>query len=40
MNYKKEFLIFSENKFYNEWNLINKKYSLLNYILPTEDLRI
>ena len=31
-------LIFSENKLFNIWNLNNKKYSLLNYILPTQDL--
>ena len=28
----------SENKIFTKWNLINKKYSLLNYILPTQDL--
>ena len=30
--------IFSENKFFTNWNLNNKKYNLLNYILPTQDL--
>ncbi len=30
--------IFSENKLFSSWNLNNKKYSLLNYILPTQDL--
>ena len=35
---KNQVSIFSENKLYNSWNLNNKKYSLLNYILPTEDL--
>ena len=35
---KNQVSMFSENKMYNRWNLINKKYSLLNYILPTQDL--
>jgi len=30
--------MFSENKLYTNWNSNNKKYSLLNYILPTQDL--
>ncbi len=30
--------IFSENILYNNWNLNKKKFNLLNYILPTEDL--
>jgi len=30
--------MFSENKLFINWNLNNKKYSLLNYILPTQDL--
>ena len=30
--------MFSENNFFNIWNLNKKKYSLINYILPTEDL--
>ncbi len=35
---KNQVLMFSENKLFNNWNLNNKKYSLLNYILPTQDL--
>tara|TARA_Y100000741_G_scaffold200209_1_gene152294 strand:- start:958 stop:2034 length:1077 start_codon:yes stop_codon:yes gene_type:complete len=35
---KKDLLIYSENKFYNEWNSFSKNYHLINYILPTEDL--
>ncbi len=31
-------LMFSESKLYSSWNLDNKKYNLLNYILPTQDL--
>ncbi len=30
--------IYSENKLFNNWNLNNKRYHLLNYILPTQDL--
>ena len=30
--------MFSENYLFNNWNLNKKKYHLLNYILPTEDL--
>ncbi len=30
--------MFSENKLFNNWNSNNKKFSLLNYILPTQDL--
>ena len=30
--------MFSENKLFSSWNLKNKQYSLLNYILPTEDI--
>ena len=30
--------MFSENYLFSNWNLNNKKYHLLNYILPTEDL--
>ena len=30
--------MFSENILFTNWNLNNKKYSLLNYILPTQDL--
>ncbi len=35
---KNQVSMFSDNKLFNSWNLNNKKYSLLNYILPTEDL--
>ncbi len=35
---KKDLLIYSENKFYNEWNNFSENYHLINYILPTEDL--
>ena len=35
---KDEILMFSENYIFNNWNLDKKKYHLLNYILPTEDL--
>ncbi len=35
---KDEIQIFSESYLYNSWNLNKKKYHLLNYILPTEDL--
>ena len=35
---KNQVSMFSENKLYNTWNSNNKKYSLLNYILPTQDL--
>ena len=35
---KDEILMFSENYIFNNWNLNKKKYHLLNYILPTEDL--
>jgi len=31
-------LIFSNNPIYNNWNKINKRYQLINYLLPTEDL--
>ena len=31
-------LMFSENDLFNNWNLNNKQYYLLNYILPSEDL--
>jgi len=30
--------LFNNNVFYDSWNLINKNYFLLNYILPAEDL--
>ncbi len=35
---KNQVSIFSENKLFNNWNLNIKKYSLLNYVLPTQDL--
>tara|TARA_A100001015_G_scaffold305752_1_gene398943 strand:+ start:2095 stop:3183 length:1089 start_codon:yes stop_codon:yes gene_type:complete len=35
---KNQVSMFSENKLFTKWNLDNKKYSLLNYILPTQDL--
>ena len=35
---KNQVLMFSENKLFSRWNLNNKNYSLLNYILPTQDL--
>ena len=31
-------LIFSNNPIYNNWNKTNKRYQLINYLLPTEDL--
>ena len=30
--------IFSDNKIFNNWNLNNKKFNLINYILPIQDL--
>ena len=35
---KNQVSIFSENKFFTSWNLNKKKFSFLNYILPTQDL--
>ncbi len=35
---KNQVSMFSENKFFNNWNLNQKRYNLLNYILPTQDL--
>ncbi|WP_440927449.1 hypothetical protein [Candidatus Pelagibacter sp.] len=35
---KNQISIFSENKLFSNWNSNIKKYSLLNYILPTQDL--
>merc|ERR1711991_132503 len=35
---KNQVSMFSENKLFSNWNSNNKKYSLLNYILPTQDL--
>ena len=37
-NEKNQILLFSENPFYNNWNKSEKKYHLLNYILPNEDI--
>ena len=37
-NQKKQILLFSENPFYTNWNKSKKKYYLLNYILPNEDI--
>ena len=31
-------LFFNNNVFYKNWNKINKKFNLLNYLLPTEDI--
>jgi hypothetical protein len=33
-----EILMFSESDLFNSWNLDNKNYHLLKYVLPTEDL--
>ncbi len=35
---KNQVLIFSENVLFNNWNLTKKRFSLLNYILPLEDI--
>ena len=35
---KKDLLLFSNNKFFEEWNNFSKSYHLIEYILPTEDL--
>ncbi len=35
---KNQVLMFSENNLFNNWNLNKKKFNLLNYILPTEDI--
>ncbi len=35
---KNQVSMFSENILFTSWNLKNKKYNLLNYILPTQDL--
>lgn len=35
---KNQVSMFSENKLFTNWNLNNKKYNLLNYVLPTQDL--
>ena len=33
-----EMILFSDNQFYKNWNKDNQKNSLINYLLPTEDL--
>jgi len=35
---KKDLLLFSNNKIFNEWNNFIKSFHLIEYILPTEDL--
>ncbi len=35
---KRELLVFSNNKIFDEWNNDNNNFQLLEYILPTEDL--
>ena len=35
---KKDLLVFSNNKFFDNWNVQQESYHLINYILPTEDL--
>ena len=35
---KKELLLFSNNKFFDEWIIDKKKFHLIEYILPAEDL--
>jgi len=35
---KENLLVFSNNKFYDEWNNDNESFYLIDYILPTEDL--
>ena len=35
---KKELLIFSKNKIFDQWNNYKEKFHLIDYILPTEDL--
>ena len=37
-NENKQIILFSENPFYNNWNKSRKKYHLLDYILPNEDI--
>ena len=37
-NKSEELILFSENPIYQNWNKYNKKYHLLNYILPFEDI--
>ena len=35
---KENLLVFSDNKFYDEWNNYSESFYLIEYILPTEDL--
>ena len=35
---RRDLLIFSNNKFYNQWNTNKESFHLIDYILPTEDL--
>ena len=35
---KKDLLIFSNNKIFDQWNLHKKSFHLIDYVLPTEDL--
>ena len=35
---KKDLLVFSNNKIFNDWNNLNENFHLIEYILPTEDL--
>ena len=35
---KKDLLLFSKNKIFDEWNNLSKNFHLIEYILPTEDL--
>ena len=37
-NKKNKILLFSENPFFVNWNKLNEKHYLLNYILPNEDI--
>ena len=36
--FKEDIILFSENPLYKNWNKETKKYHLLNYILPSEDI--
>ena len=38
MKKKKDLLIFSNNKVFNQWNELIQSYHLIDYVLPTEDL--
>ena len=35
---KKDLLIFTDNKIFNDWNNYKERYHLINYILPSEDI--